>query len=86
MQQQLLAVSLLLLIVYCNASANVRVSDSLIVDDSGRVRLYHGINFVNKGFPWYPPELLDPVRVANLSQWGINFIRLGYELLAQFFC
>ncbi|CAF1172342.1 unnamed protein product [Adineta steineri] len=66
-----------LLIVYCHGSANVHVSDSLIVDDSGRVRIYHGVNFVMKGFPWYPPELLDPIKVANLSQWGINFVRLG---------
>lgn len=61
-----------------NGSPNVHVSDTFIVDDAGRVRLYHGVNFVNKGFPWYPEELLDPVNVANLSQWGINFIRLGY--------
>ncbi|CAF4215396.1 unnamed protein product, partial [Adineta steineri] len=66
-----------LLIIYCHGSANVYVSDSLIVDDSGRVRIYHGVNFVMKGFPWYPSELLDPIKVANLSQWGINFVRLG---------
>ncbi|UJR21736.1 hypothetical protein I4U23_024811 [Adineta vaga] len=69
--------SFFLLINYCNGSANVHVTDSLIIDDSGRARIYHGINFVLKGPPWYPPELLDPVNVANLSQWGVNFIRLG---------
>ncbi|CAF2270846.1 unnamed protein product [Rotaria magnacalcarata] len=65
------------LISYSNGSANVHTSDTYIVDGSGRVRLYHGLNLVMKGFPWYPSELLDPIRVANLLQWGINFIRLG---------
>ncbi|CAF3878742.1 unnamed protein product [Rotaria sp. Silwood1] len=65
------------LIIYCNGSANVHVSDSFIVDDAGRIRIYHGLNLVMKGFPWYPSELLDPIKVANLSQFGINCIRLG---------
>ena len=68
-----------LFITYGDGSANVHVSDSLIVDESGRVRIYHGANFVLKQFPWYPYELLDPIYVANLSQWGLNFVRLGYE-------
>jgi endoglycosylceramidase len=68
-----------LFITYCDGSANVHVANSLIVDDSGRVRIYHGANFVFKEFPWYPAELLDPNYVANLSQWGLNFVRLGYE-------
>ncbi len=70
-------ICLSVLITFCDGSANVHVSDSLIIDDAGRVRIYHGANFVNKGFPWYPPELLDPGNVANLSQTGVNFIRLG---------
>lgn len=64
-------------ITYCIASANVHTANSFIVDEAGRVRIYHGINFVMKQFPWYSPELLDRDYVANLSQWGINFIRLG---------
>jgi endoglycosylceramidase len=68
-------------LTYCAGSANVHVVDSSIVDESGRVRIYHGVNFVMKGFPWYSPELLDRNYVANLSQWGINFIRLGYAFL-----
>jgi endoglycosylceramidase len=67
-----------LFITFCDGSANVHVSDSLIIDDAGRTRIYHGVNFVNKGFPWYPPELLDPDNVANLSRSGVNFMRLGY--------
>lgn len=68
------------LITYCLASANVHTSDSFIVDQAGRVRIYHGVNFVMKAFPWYSPELLDRDYVASLAQWGINFIRLGYVL------
>ena len=79
---QQLGVSLALLCFACliaggDGSANVHVENSVIVDDAGRVRIYHGVNFVMKGFPWYPPELLDPVNVANLSQLGVNFVRLG---------
>jgi hypothetical protein len=70
-------ICLSLLITFCDGSANVHVSDSLIVDDAGRVRIYHGANLVAKGFPWYPPELLDPDYVRNLSQTGINFMRVG---------
>ena len=77
----LLLIALALLVTFCDGSANVRVSGSLIVDDAGRVRLYHGANFVNKGFPWYPPELLDPNNVRNLAQTGVNFVRLGYSSL-----
>ncbi len=66
-----------LFITYCDGSADVHVTDSLIVDESGRVRIYHGANFVFKQFPWYPPELLDKNYVENLSQWGLNFVRLG---------
>lgn len=64
-------------ITYCIASAKVHTTDSFIFDEFGRVRIYHGVNFVMKQFPWYSPELLDRDYVASLSQWGINFIRLG---------
>ncbi|CAF4468123.1 unnamed protein product [Rotaria sp. Silwood2] len=47
------------------------------MDSAGRVRIYHGANFVMKGFPWYPSELLDKDFVANMERWGLNFVRLG---------
>lgn len=68
---------LFLCITCCDSSANVRVSESLIVDESGRARIYHGVNFVMKQFPWYPQELLNPAYVENLSKCGLNFVRLG---------
>ena len=66
-----------LLVAGSGGSANVHVENSVIVDDAGRVRVYHGVNFVQKGPPWYPPELLDQSNVASLAQLGVNFVRLG---------
>jgi hypothetical protein len=72
---------LLVFCTLCYGSADVHTDKTYIKDEAGRVRIYHGANFVNKGFPWYPTELLDPVFVANLSSWGLNFVRLGYVRL-----
>ncbi|CAF1390470.1 unnamed protein product [Rotaria sordida] len=66
-----------LLIITCYGSADVHARNTYIVDEAKRVRFYHGVNFVQKGFPWYPSELLDPAFVANLHQWGLNVVRLG---------
>ena len=66
-----------LFITYCYGSANVHVNNSFIADESGRIRISHGCSFVSKELPWYPQKLLDPIFVENLSQWGINFVRLG---------
>ena len=30
------------------------------VDELGRIRLFHGINSVVKGVPWYDEKILDP--------------------------
>jgi hypothetical protein len=83
LQMQQLNVCFLLVYLTCfvnqiDSSVNVHVSNSVIVDDAGRIRVYHGVNFVMKGFPWYPQELLDRSNVASLAQCGINFVRLGY--------
>jgi endoglycosylceramidase len=67
----------LFLIVTCHGSADLHTAHSYIIDATNRVRFYHGVNFVHKGFPWYPSELLDPSFVTNLAQWGLNVVRLG---------
>jgi hypothetical protein len=64
-------------IVTCHGSADVHTANKYIIDGANRVRFYHGVNFVRKQFPWYPPELLDPSFVTNLAQWGLNVVRLG---------
>jgi endoglycosylceramidase len=67
----------LYLLVPCHESADVHIVNSYIIDGIDRVRFYHGVNFVRKEFPWYPSDLIDPSFVGNLSQWGLNVVRLG---------
>ncbi len=63
---------LFLIIPICYGSADVYTDQTYIKDEAGRVRLYHGVNLVNKGYPWYPPGLLDPTFVANMSKFNIK--------------
>ncbi|XP_066265419.1 endoglycoceramidase-like [Branchiostoma lanceolatum] len=77
----------LLLALCCMVSAGVCVAalsrisvhpdDHWFLDDSGRVRIFHGINAVQKGFPWYPVALLNQSRLDELQSWGFNALRLG---------
>ena len=46
-------------------------------DNAGRVRLFHGINQVKKGYPWYPDKMLNDTILEQLEQWGFNSVRLG---------
>lgn len=66
-----------LLTTLCLGSADVHTATPYIVDGARRIRIYHGTNFVQKSFPWYPGVLLDSAYVENLSQLGLNFVRLG---------
>jgi endoglycosylceramidase len=54
------------------------------IDESGRTRLFHGVNAVEKIPPFHPVlEGFDPVRslseidAKNLAAWGMNVVRLG---------
>lgn len=56
----------------------------MLVDTSGRVRIYHGMNVVYKTVPWYPrSDKFDPQDSLTdydmdlLSEWGFNVVRLG---------
>ena len=51
-----------------------------IFDDVNRVKFFHGENFVQKGFPWYPEVLLDTKHIEAMQSWGWNTIRLGVML------
>ena len=44
---------------------------------SGRIRIFHGVNFVAKHPPWYHPALLDDKYAQDLANWGLNVVRLG---------
>ena len=65
------------LITLCHGWADVYTTNPFIRDGARRIRLYHDVSFVKKAFPWYPEDLLDSTYVANLSQLGFNFVRLG---------
>lgn len=50
----------------------------------GRVQIFHGVNVVQKNFPWHPStgpfdpfSSLNAEDMANLQSWGFNVIRLG---------
>jgi hypothetical protein len=39
----------------------------------GRVRIFHGVNAVNKGFPWYWTDFLEnPQHIQDLQDWGAS--------------
>ena len=46
-------------------------------DADGRVVLFHGVNSVYKGFPWYWDYLFDDTRLDDLADFGLNVVRLG---------
>jgi endoglycosylceramidase len=58
-----------------------KVKNKWFVDDYGRVRLYHGINAVAKGFPWIPNyghiNLKNASMLNDFQSWGFNMVRLG---------
>eukprot|EP01125_Pyxidicula_operculata_P015605 TRINITY_DN5320_c0_g1_i1.p1 TRINITY_DN5320_c0_g1~~TRINITY_DN5320_c0_g1_i1.p1 ORF type:complete len:517 (-),score=117.21 TRINITY_DN5320_c0_g1_i1:100-1650(-) len=69
--------------VHC-VSIHIDPQTNLMMDDSGRVRIYHGVNAVYKIFPYYPnKDGFDPQYslveedIQNLYDWGFNFVRLG---------
>ena len=41
------------------------------------MRIFHGTNAVNKGFPWYFDYLLDDDRLDDMQDWGFNIMRWG---------
>lgn len=54
------------------------------LDKDGRTVLFHGVNVVQKYFPWHPSlgsfdarSSLNAEDMANLHKWGFNAVRLG---------
>eukprot|EP00930_Biecheleria_cincta_P018359 TRINITY_DN14328_c0_g2_i1.p1 TRINITY_DN14328_c0_g2~~TRINITY_DN14328_c0_g2_i1.p1 ORF type:complete len:673 (-),score=85.83 TRINITY_DN14328_c0_g2_i1:149-2167(-) len=54
------------------------------VDSAGRVLILHGVNVVQKSFPWHPSlggfdakSSLNSEDMMNLKKWGFNVVRLG---------
>ena len=73
--------SILLTLSACSGSRLQRIHvDPLngeFVDEWGRIRLFHGINSVIKGFPWFDERIRDPNRQREIAELGINVVRLG---------
>ena len=53
-----------------------------------RIMLFHGINVVEKNFPWYYEQghqnLNNKTNLENLKKWGFNTIRLGMITFKSF--
>ena len=56
----------------------------MLVDQSGRVRIFHGVNAVYKTPPYHPSvDSFDPFHslseedMLNFYEWGFNVVRLG---------
>jgi endoglycosylceramidase len=75
---------LLLYILICAVQLiTVDPDTTLFLDQYGRYTIFHGVNVVQKLFPFYPKldhfdsnySLCDQ-DLQNLQQWGFNSIRL----------
>lgn len=55
----------------------IQVRDKWMVDPSGRVRLFHGFNSVQKGPPWFKGNILNTTQLRLYRDWGFNAVRLG---------
>jgi hypothetical protein len=49
-----------------------------LYDDAGRVRLFHGVNSVNKGSPWFSNVLLNDTLLDEMKDLGVTAVRLGW--------
>ena len=47
------------------------------MDESGRVRMFRGINAVNKEPPYYYDKMLDQSILKKVAGMGMNIVRLG---------
>ena len=47
------------------------------MDEAGRVRMFRGINAVNKKSPYYFDVMLNATIVKELAGLGMNIVRLG---------
>lgn len=66
------------------ATIKVNPDNRTFVDEHGRQVLFHGVNIVYKVDPYIPSEgsfdydnSLNAEDIKNLTDWGMNFVRLG---------
>lgn len=81
------SISLMLLLlgflVCSSVSISVDTNNTLFLDQYGRYAVFHGVNAIQKLFPFYPKldhfdsnYSLADMDLANLKGWGLNVIRL----------
>jgi len=70
-------ITTILLSVFGVIVAEFHADNGFIYDDFGRVSFFHGENFIQKGYPWYPEVLLSNENVKQMAGWGFNTARLG---------
>lgn len=59
----------------------IRASGTVLVDDKGRERIFHGVNFVDKSdyiFGEQKVQDLDEEMIKKIAENGVNLIRLGF--------
>jgi len=73
----------LCLIHFAHSLIQVNPSTQMFVDEHNRTRIFHGVNAVEKVFPFYPVlDRFDSNRslcqqdFTNLKTWGFNVVRL----------
>ncbi len=52
-------------------------TDPFLYDSDGRVRFFHGLNAIEKDYPWYP-QWVDQDYIETVQDLGLNVIRLGW--------
>lgn len=53
-------------------------TDSYLYDSYGRVRFFHGIQSVQKQFPWYENWVFNQTQINLYASWGFNIMRVGW--------
>jgi endoglycosylceramidase len=66
---------------YADCLFKIKVRNKFLIDDYGRVRLFHGVNAVAKAYPWIPnyghTDLTNDTILNDFQDWGFNAVRLG---------
>ena len=47
------------------------------MDSAGRIRVFHGLNSVEKQPPYYEVNMRDTSRMSAMRDMGLNILRLG---------
>jgi endoglycosylceramidase len=66
---------IVLILFIITSNAYIQVKDNHFIDRYGRTRIFHGINLINKEYPYYP--IIDNIQIQYLVNSGFNVVRLG---------